>query len=226
MPYAAFSGPMPSVNLTMIAYPGSYHYRAAKRTAQRYPYSHAFPDLFYNTTQGLFFGGNFCDGRATGMKLQSVDAEQAQGPPVDPLEMGNPDIACIAWKISHAPYLPLFKLVWGDSFNIQWPFNTAKICATPEGAFGSNAEPIALSADDRTKATNIFDHWGQSLSFLEQSTDINPFSAFGPGADWLRHIEPRPGPKVIISLVRRFAAFHRDPPYSRSGGGRTGAGGL
>ena len=33
MPYAAFSGPIPSVNLTMIAYPGSYAYRAAKRTA-------------------------------------------------------------------------------------------------------------------------------------------------------------------------------------------------
>ena len=43
MPYAAFSGPIPSVNLTMVAYPASYHYRAAKRTAQRYTYSHRFP---------------------------------------------------------------------------------------------------------------------------------------------------------------------------------------
>src|SRR6266853_5399853 len=36
MPYAGFSGPIPSVNLTMIAYPGSEHFRAGKRTAQRY----------------------------------------------------------------------------------------------------------------------------------------------------------------------------------------------
>jgi hypothetical protein len=43
MPYVAFSGPIPSVNLTMVAYPGSYRYRAAKRTAQRYTYSHTFP---------------------------------------------------------------------------------------------------------------------------------------------------------------------------------------
>lgn len=28
MPYAAFSGPIPSVNLTMVAYPGSYAFRA------------------------------------------------------------------------------------------------------------------------------------------------------------------------------------------------------
>jgi cytochrome c peroxidase len=27
LPYTGFSGPIPSVNLTMIAYPGSYHYR-------------------------------------------------------------------------------------------------------------------------------------------------------------------------------------------------------
>ena len=36
MPYVAFSGPIPSVNLTMIAYPGTIHLRANKRTAQRY----------------------------------------------------------------------------------------------------------------------------------------------------------------------------------------------
>ena len=35
-PYAGFSGPIPSVNLTMVAYPGTFHSRAGKRTAQRY----------------------------------------------------------------------------------------------------------------------------------------------------------------------------------------------
>jgi cytochrome c peroxidase len=88
MPYAAFSGPIPSVNLTMVAYPGTYRYRAAKRTAQRYTYSWTFPVLYYNSTAGLFFGGNFWDGRSSGFKLQSPDAEQAQHPPVDTLEMG------------------------------------------------------------------------------------------------------------------------------------------
>jgi hypothetical protein len=91
------------------------------------------------------------------MKLQAPDAEQAQGPPVDPLEMGNPDIACIAWKISQAPYRPLFELVWGTDFDIRWPGNTAGVCATPNGAkrFNGSATPIALSPTDRTKASNI-----------------------------------------------------------------------
>src|SRR5260370_9766846 len=36
MPYAGYSGPIPSVNLTMIAYPGSFDFRAGNRTAQSY----------------------------------------------------------------------------------------------------------------------------------------------------------------------------------------------
>src|SRR6266446_8709942 len=51
MPYAGFSGPIQSVNLTMVAYPGSYKYRAGKRTAQRYTYSPFFPVLNYNQVQ-------------------------------------------------------------------------------------------------------------------------------------------------------------------------------
>ncbi|MFL5265665.1 MAG: cytochrome-c peroxidase [Stellaceae bacterium] len=179
MPYAGFSGPIPSVNLTMVAYPGTFRYRAAKRTAQRYTYSPKFPVLSFNKNQQLFFGGNFWDGRATGYKLQSPDSEQAQHPPVDPLEMGNPDTACIAFKISQAPYRPLFELVWGVDFDIRWPGNTAQICATPNGAarFGGSATPIALSPPDRTKANNIYDHWGQSISFLEGSDDVSPFTS-------------------------------------------------
>src|ERR1700724_1604872 len=71
LPYVAFSGPIPSVNLTMVAYPGSFRYRANKRTAQRYTYAPFFGVLQYNQSQGLFFGGEFWDGRATGYKLQS-----------------------------------------------------------------------------------------------------------------------------------------------------------
>jgi cytochrome c peroxidase len=179
MPYAGFSGPIPSVNLTMIAYPGTFRFRAGKRTAQRYTYSPKFPVLTYNTTQGAFFGGNFWDARATGYKLQSADSEQAQHPPVDTQEMGFPDTACIAFRLTTAEYRPLFEMVWGDSFDITWPSDTATICATPGGAatFGSSATPIQLSPGDRTKANNIFDHWGQSISFLESSDDVSPFTS-------------------------------------------------
>jgi cytochrome c peroxidase len=180
MPYAGFSGPIPSVNLTMIAYPGSSHFRAGKRTAQRYTYASYFPPLQYNATQGAFFGGNFWDSRATGYLLRSPDAEQAQFPPVDPLEMGNPDTACITYKLSLAAYRPLFEEVWGKgSFAISFPANTASICATPAGAaeFGGSATPVMLSASDRTKSNNVYDHWAQSLNAYEHSESVSPFTS-------------------------------------------------
>ncbi len=180
MPYAAFSGPIPSVNLTMIAYPGSVHYRAAKRTAQRYTYSSYFPPLQYNATQGAFFGGNFWDSRATGYLTRAPDAEQAQFPPVDPDEMGNPDTACIVYKLSLAPYRPLFEEIWGaGSFDITWPSNIAAICATPNGAsqFNGSATPVDLSPNDRTLSNNDYDHWAHSISAFEHSLSVSPFTS-------------------------------------------------
>jgi cytochrome c peroxidase len=180
MPYAGFSGPIPSVNLTMIAYPGSSHLRAGKRTAQRYTYASYFPPLQYNATQGAFFGGNFWDSRATGYLLRSPDAEQAQFPPVDPLEMGNPDTACITYKLSLAAYRPLFEEVWGaGSFPISFPANTEEICETPGGAaqFGGSATPVKLSPADRVKSNNVYDHWAQSLNAYEHSESVSPFTS-------------------------------------------------
>ena len=180
MPYVAFSGPIPSVNLTMIAYPGTVHFRAGKRTAQRYPYAPFFPVLQYNQVQGAFFGGNFWDSRATGYLLRNADAEQAQHPPVDTQEMGSPDTACIAFKLSRAKYRRLFEEIWGKgSLDIDFPEDTAKICATPGGAaiFGTDNTPVRLSAEDRSRANTVYDHWGQALDAYEQSVQVSAFSS-------------------------------------------------
>ncbi len=145
MPYAGFSGPIPSVNLTTVAYPGTVRFRAAKRTAQRYTYSPKFPELQYNQAQASFFGGNFWDARSTGYLLQSPDAEQAQHPPVDMLEMGFPDTACIAFRLSEAVYRPLFEQVWGaGSFDIHLDglSTTLKAGQADTGAPAYDVQPL------------------------------------------------------------------------------------
>ena len=180
MPYVAFSGPIPSVNLTMIAYPGTVHFRAGKRTAQRYTYSSFFPVLQFNQEQGLFFGGNFWDSRATGYLLRSPDAHQSQGPPVDTQEMGFPDTACIPFRLSRSVYRNFFELVWGrGSLDINFPTDTAQICATPGGAavFHGDTTPVNLSPADRTRANDAYDHWAQSLNAYEGSTQVTAFSS-------------------------------------------------
>ena len=180
MPYAGFSGPIPTVNLTMIGFPGTAHFRAGKRTAQRHPYAPFFPVLQYNQVQGQFFGGNFWDSRATGYKLRNPDAEQAQGPPVDPAEMGFPDTACIAFRLSQAAYRSLFEQVWGaGSLQIAFPRATEEICSTPEGAavFHESFTPVPLNAADRTRANTVYDRWAQSIDAYEQSQQVSAFSS-------------------------------------------------
>ena len=180
MPYAGWGGPIPSVNLTMIAYPGTAHYRAGKRTPQRHTYAPFFPVLQFNAEQQLFFGGNFWDSRATGYRLRNPDAEQAQGPPVDTQEMGFPDTACVAFRLQHAVYRPLFELLWGkDSLNIKFPHDTEEICATPGGAavFGGDPEPIKLKPEERIEADTAYDHWGASIDAYEQSVQVSNFTS-------------------------------------------------
>ncbi len=180
MPYVAFGPPIPSVNLTMIAYPGTVHFRAGKRNPQRYTYAPFFPVLQFNEEQALFFGGNFWDSRATGYLLRNPDAHQAQGPPVDTQEMGFPDTACITFRLSQAKYRPLFEQVFGEgSFDIKFPHDTEEICRTPGGAavFGGSATPVHLSPEDRTKSNQVYDHWGQSVDAYEQSVRVSAFSS-------------------------------------------------
>ena len=181
MPYAAFSGPIPSVNLTMIAYPGSVHFRAGKRTAQRYTYSSYFPPLQYNTTQAAFFGGNFWDSRATGYLLRAPDAEQAQFPPVDPLEMGNSDTACITYKLSLAAYRPLFEQVWGKARSRSTGHPTLRRFATLlEGrSIGGSATPSCSSVRlTAPRSNDVYDQWGAVDQRVREKLDsVSPFTS-------------------------------------------------
>src|SRR4030081_1012799 len=107
------------------AYPNN---RIAKRNPQSYVYASYFPPLHYNLTQADFYGGNFWDGRATGYKLQNSAANQAQGPPLDPEEMANPDPACVVWKLSQSNYKFFFEEVFGaGSLQINWPADVATV---------------------------------------------------------------------------------------------------
>jgi len=106
--------------------------------------------------------------------------EQAQFPPVDPLEMGMPDTACIVYRMSKAKYRPLFEQVWGaGSLDINWPANTEQICSTPNGAsqFGGSATPVHLSPEDRTRSNTAYNEWGLSIDAFEQSAAVSAFSS-------------------------------------------------
>ena len=180
MPYAGFSGPIPSLNATTVAYPGSSRFRFGKRKPQGYTYAPYYPVLQYNETQQNFYGGNFWDLRATGYKIQSADSEQAQGPPHDSQEMGLPDPACVVYRLSQSEYRSLFETVWGvQAFDIKWPHDVEQVCSTPAGAavFGGNQTPLNLKPEDRGQANATYDQYAHAVTAYEYSPDTSPFSS-------------------------------------------------
>src|SRR5258707_7095071 len=173
-----FTGPIQSLNETTVSYPGSVRTRFSSRKPQSYMYAPFAPVLHYNALQGDFVGGNFWDMQASGYRLQNPSAEQAQGPPTNPVEMGLPDSACVAYRLSNAPYRKLFETVWGaDSFTVQWPRDAEKVCATPGPPPENDQLPLHLSPADRLRADHIYDEFGLAVSAYEFSPEVSPFTS-------------------------------------------------
>jgi cytochrome c peroxidase len=177
-PETGFTGPIQSLNETTVSYPGSVRTRFSNRKPQSYMYAPFAPVLHYNALQGDFVGGNFWDMRASGYRLQNPSAEQAQGPPTNPVEMGLPDSACVAYRLSHALYRRLFETVWGaGSFNIRWPADVEKVCTTPGPPSSNDLSPVHLSTADRALADHVYDDFGLAISAYEFSPEVSPFTS-------------------------------------------------
>lgn len=71
------------------------------------------PILHFDGTEGLWIGGQFWDGRATGEELGDPLADQALGPFLNPVEMHNPDEATVIRDVAASDYAGLFEVVWG-----------------------------------------------------------------------------------------------------------------
>ena len=94
-----------------------------------------FSPVLHQNENGEWTGGMFWDGRASGWSDNLADplAEQAQGPPLNPVEMNMPDVETIVLRVEAANYAPLFIKQFGaDAF------------ADPNLAFDNIARAIAV----------------------------------------------------------------------------------
>jgi cytochrome c peroxidase len=177
MPETGFTGPISELNETTGAYPGSVRTRFSNRKPQTHTYAALSPMLHYNPGQGDLVGGNFWDMRATGRRLGNPAAEQAQGPPTNPVEMALPDAACAVYRASQRPYRALFELVWGaQAFAIKWPADVEEVCDTP-GPPPDGKPPVRLDPIDRGRANATFDQMAQSIANYEMSAEVSPFTS-------------------------------------------------
>jgi cytochrome c peroxidase len=178
MPETGFTGPIAEFNRTTGSYPGSVRTRFSERKPQTHTYAPLSPVLHYNEGQGDLVGGNFWDMRATGRRLGNPAAEQAEGPPTNPVEMGLPDMACAVYRASQRPYRTLFEAVWGaQAFAIAWPANTEDACNHPGPPPVDDPTPVRLSAVDRGRAATTFDQMAQAIAGYEASHEVTAFSS-------------------------------------------------
>jgi cytochrome c peroxidase len=139
-PEVAFADPETELPVSKGARPGIY----GNRNDMTITYAAFVPPLHRNKEEGIWVGGLFWDGRANSL------AEQAQGPPLNPLEMANPDTLTIAGKLRVLGYAGLFTEAYG-----------ANALRNPGIAFINMAD--AIEAYEKTSEVNPFsskyDYW-------------------------------------------------------------------
>src|SRR6201987_1503277 len=178
MPETGFTGPVSELNRTTGAYPGSVRTRFSDRKPQTHAYAPLSPVLHYNPGQRDLVGGNFWDMRATGRRLGNPAAEQAQGPPTNPVEMGLADFACAVYRASQRPYRGLFETVWGlQAFAIKWPADVEQVCNEPGPPPANDPMPVHLADVDRGRAQSTYDQMAQSIAGYEAAAEVTNFTS-------------------------------------------------
>jgi len=119
--------------------------------------------------------------RAGGIRLDNPAAEQAQGPPTNPVEMGNLDLATYIYKLSKTPEAKFFQLYWGmrSLKSIKWPANIEVLAATPGPPSGNNPTPVLamLSKEDQDLVIYAYDHAAQSMAAYEAAPEVSSFTS-------------------------------------------------
>jgi cytochrome c peroxidase len=122
LPSAGFADPDSEIPVSRGVDPADFGNRNAPSAA----YAAFSPEFHFDEDEGIYFGGQFVDGRAHTLE------DQARAPFLNPLEMGNIDETSVVEKVSQASYAPLFKQIYGID-----------IFTDVESAYDSIADAIA-----------------------------------------------------------------------------------
>jgi cytochrome c peroxidase len=150
-PDVGFTGPIAGINAHGAVYRGAVPQRFGNRKPPSAAYATLSPIFHYDNsgTEGLFIGGNFWDGRATGEVLGNPAADQAQGPFLNPVEQNNASKQAVLRQIEDSKYADLWEEVWEEPISYDTP------------------EHIAMN----------YDRVGLSIAAYEGSPEVNQFSS-------------------------------------------------
>jgi len=145
---AGWTGPDSAINAHGTVYEGSVPGAFGDRKPPSVAYATQSPILSVDK-KGLFVGGNFWDGRATGERLGNPAAEQAQGPFLNPMEQALASPADVISRVCAASYNGLFMEVCG----------------------------AAACSGDSGDVPAAYDCIGYAVAAYEASPEVNAFSS-------------------------------------------------
>jgi cytochrome c peroxidase len=148
-PESGWTGPISDINAHGAVYEGAVPTRFGNRKPPSAAYATLSPIFFYWDVEGIFVGGNFWDGRATGEGLGNPAADQALGPFLNPVEQNNPNKQVVCEKVKNSSYAVQWENVWG--------------------------EPI--SCIDGAEVEENYDRIGLSIAAYEDSSEVNQYSS-------------------------------------------------
>lgn len=125
-PSVGWTGPIPGINKGGAVYRGAVPTRFGNRKPPSAAYATLSPIFHYDEDEGLFVGGNFWDGRATGETLGNPAADQALGPFLNPVEQNNPSKQAVLEQIAGSKYASLWEEVWGEPISYDIPAEIEK----------------------------------------------------------------------------------------------------
>lgn len=143
-PEVGWTGPTSGANAHGVVYEGSIPGAFGDRKPPTSAYA-TFSPILYRDKKGLFVGGNFWDGRATGEELGNPAAEQAKGPFLNPAEQALATADDLVTKVCAASYGDLFRQVWG-----------ADICDPANVSEAYNAIGLSVAAYEGSPEVNAF----------------------------------------------------------------------
>ena len=148
-PDVGWTGPTPGINRHGAVYRGAIPTRFGNRKPPSAAYATLSPIFHFDGVEGLFVGGNFWDGRATGEVLGNPAADQALGPFLNPVEQNNSSKQAVCIQVAASKYAGLFEDVWGS------------------GALDCSLTGIVA----------MYDQIGLSIAAYEDSSEVNQFSS-------------------------------------------------
>ena len=170
-PSTGWSGPTSHFNAMGATYEGSIKNRFGNRKPPTAAYASFNPVLHIVPKEdNLVVGGNFWDGRATGEKLGTPVADQAQGPFLNPLEHALPNSACVVHRVCTGVYSAIFKQHLPVSCDIPWPDTIEAFC---------QGDIKTLVVDDNVQAriNKTYDEIALTIATFESSDKLNRFTS-------------------------------------------------